>query len=119
MVHCNITKVRSLSKISEAINLLKALFPSARVIEKSIDNITAKSQWNEKVNLEYLFQKLRNTCQVKYNLQKFPALFIRIPLSIRFVTFFVFASGKIVCVGAKTEEELSFVKNWIVTKFFE
>ena len=42
VVHCNITKVRSFSKISEAIILLKALFPSARIIEKSIDNITAK-----------------------------------------------------------------------------
>ena len=119
VVHCNITKFRSFSKISEAINLLKALFPTARIIEKSIDNITAKNQWNEKVNLEYLFQKLRNICQVKYNLQKFPALFIRIPHSNRFVTIFVFASGKIVCVGAKTEEELDFVKNWIVSKFSE
>ena len=63
VLHCNITKVRSFSKISEAINLLKALFPSARIIEKFIDKIAAKNQRNEKLNLEFLFQKLRNICQ--------------------------------------------------------
>lgn len=115
-IHCNITKVRSFSKVTEALEFIKTSFPLASIEEQSIDNITARFEIRSKLNLDVLFRKLYNAYEIKYNLQKFPALFIKIPISNRTITIFVFTSGKIVCVGAKELLQLELVSNWITSQ---
>ena len=78
-LHCNVTKIKTYSDISEAFTVLQSLLPSINIIEQSIDNITLKGETDMKQNLENLFLKLCTSHEVKYNLQKFPALFIRVP----------------------------------------
>ena len=115
-LHCNITKLSTFSNVSKAVKLLSSLLPKASFINLSIDNITSTSECDRKQNLDNLFVKLQHTYILKYNLQKFPAIFIRVPFDKGDVTVFVFASGKLVCVGAKSPLHLEQVSKWIRTE---
>ena len=112
-LHCNVTKIKTYSDIPEAFTVLQSLLPSINIIEQSIDNITLKGETDMKQNLENLFLKLCTSHEVKYNLQKFPALFIRVPFQEGGVTIFVFASGKVCSVGSKSLTQVEKISEWV------
>ena len=115
-LHCNATKLREFSDIHDAINLLHILFPEATLNNITVDNITSTTKCDRKQNLNKLFSKLNYSYSLKYNLQKFPAIFIKIPVEDKKLTVFIFASGKVVCVGAKTENHLKLISSWVKTE---
>ena len=112
-MHCNVTKLKSFSNITEAISILTDIIPNVKVKYSSTDNITAITNWNQKVNLDLLFSKLCSSYEIKYNIQKFPAIFIRYPLESNHVTVFIFSTGKVICVGCKSEEQLKITSKWL------
>ena len=81
-----------------------------------IDNTTSITKYDEKKNLDKLFMKLNALYLIKYNLQTFPAIFIKYPLEDRNVIVFIFSSGKVICVGAKSKQHLNNVSNWLKTE---
>ena len=54
------------------------------------------------LNLTQLYKTLKQSHQVRYAAQKFPAVF----LTLQFGTALIFASGKIISVGCKSETEV-------------
>ena len=66
-----------------------------------------------KQNLENSFLKPCTSHEVKYNLQKFPALFIRVPFQEGGFTIFVFASGKVCSVGSKSLTQVEKISEWV------
>ena len=114
-LHCNITKISSFSKVSNAIEELIDILPSVKVKQSSIDNITATTSCDRKQNLNILFVKLYQNYQIKYNAQKFPAFFIKYPTEEHCVTVFIFSSGKVICVGGKSVEGLKQTSHWLKT----
>ena len=115
-IHCNITKIRTFTEINCAINLLSSLFPSADLRNLKIDNITSSARCDKKQNLHDLFFKLSPQYDLKYNLQKFPAVFIKVPIDNVILTVFIFSSGKVICVGAKSEHQVKLVSIWVNEK---
>ena len=115
-LHCNITKIRSFEDISKAIEILTAIFPSAELKPYNVDNLTATTACDTKQNLEQMFTKLNFKYGIKYNLQKFPALFIKYPAVNSYATVFIFSSGKVVCVGAKSQNQLKLISEWLKTE---
>ena len=81
----------------------------------SIDNITATTSSDSKQNLSLLFTKLYPKYEIKYNIQKFPAIFIKYPTKQSIVTVFIFSSGKVICVGGKSVDELKETSSWLRT----
>ena len=102
-IHCNVTKIRNFSAIASATALFFSMFPQGKLMGLVIDNTTSVTKCDEKKNLDKLFVKLNPLYSLKYNLQKFPAIFIKYPLDERNVTVFIFSSGKVICVGAKNQ----------------
>lgn len=96
--HINITKIPTLDLVSDAIALIQQL-TNCFVISKSIDNIIASTCVKKLLDLKEVSKLFSN---VKYNNEKFPGLFIKFKIG----TAIIFHSGKIVIVGAKTEENI-------------
>ena len=117
LLHCNVTKIKSLIDIPNALDELAQFLPNAKVEKESVDNITATTSLNTKINLNLLFLRLKQSYNVKYNIQKFPAIFVRYPVGESQVTLFIFSSGKVVCVGAKSEGQLVKASNWLKSYF--
>ena len=115
LLHCNVTKVKSMSDISLAVEEFFTFFPTAELKCIAIDNITATTIFDTKKNLDLLFTDLSPKYSIKYNIQKFPAIFIRYPVEHIYVTVFIFSSGKVICVGGKCLKRLNIVSHWLQT----
>ena len=96
--------------------LVKYLIPNANLKNLKIDNITSSARCDNKQNLHDLFYKLSPQYNLKYNLQKFPAIFIKVPIDNEILTVFIFSSGKVICVGAKSEHQVNLVSIWVNEK---
>jgi TATA-box binding protein (TBP) (component of TFIID and TFIIIB) len=99
--HINITKIRSVSKILEAIDSITSLI-LCTVISYKIDNIIATTNLKRNLNLSDI-SKTCNFKNLKYNNEKFPGLFVKFETG----TVILFHSGKLVIVGCKTEKDIS------------
>ena len=115
-LHCNITKIRGFEDICKAIEILFAVFPGAELEPYKVDNLTATTVCDTKENLDQVFTNLNFKYRIKYNLQKFPALFIKYPAVKSYATVFIFSSGKVVCVGAKSQDQLKVISEWLKTE---
>ena len=93
--------------------MLVKILPNAEVKNTCVDNITSTTNCDIKQNLDSLFSKLCFHYRIKYNIQKFPAIFIKYPVDKNCVTVFIFSSGKVICVGGKSEEQLKKTSNWL------
>lgn len=69
-----------------------------------IQNIVASGSIGTSVDLEDLCQRLRVGGNIMYEPEQFPGAIYR--MKCPSVVFLIFSAGKIVCVGAKKEEEV-------------
>lgn len=116
--HINITKLSKLSDIESSIEILKeCVFKQFyfEVLSKKIDNITATYDKKEEINQIELLDKIKDKYKVRFNKEKFPGLFIKLPTG----TFIIFHTGKINVVGChdtshlfKLYEELKVILNY-------
>lgn len=103
--HVNITKLRFFSDIEKSKQFLNrkilCLLKSS-VIHQKIDNITASYDLKKNVNILKTIKKFINLCEVRYNNEKFPGVFLKHTLG----TIIVFHSGKTILIGSKTLDSL-------------
>ena len=128
--HVNITKIPSLDHISKAIDELNNIINENFSVENfKIENITCLHILNNNINLLETFNNLNKNqyvisqdseeknivIQARYNPEKFPGIFLKL----RNCSVLIFSSGKLVVIGATSEEEakkgifsiLKFLKN--------
>lgn len=112
--HINITKIRDLFFITEAVDLFKSIF-TCEVKKITVDNIIATTEINNFIDLSILqdqikFHFIHLDFKVKYNSEVFPGLFIKT----LFGTIIFFKSGKIVLVGSKSKGDIE----WLMQKIY-
>jgi len=73
--------------------------------EIQIQNVVASGGLGERVNIEELCQRAPVDVKVMYEPEQFPGAIYR--MEEPKVVFLIFSNGRIVCVGAKKEEEIS------------
>ncbi|MEM4539753.1 MAG: TATA box-binding protein, partial [Candidatus Korarchaeota archaeon] len=92
----------SIKAVQTVIKLLKKEgFIITEQPQIQIQNIVASIDLHGKIDLEQAAQKLEDTM---YEPEEFPGLIFR--MSAPKVVILMFASGKLVCTGAKTEKEV-------------
>ena len=106
-----------LFEIPIAIEFLRELLSEVKIETINIDNITSKTDQIKKQNLNTVFLTLSSSYEIKYNLQKFPAIFVKVPVEQGTATVLIFSSGKIICVGAKSLNDVKIVSRWIERNF--
>ena len=106
--HVNITKIPSLVYIPKAIEELKNIIENPFYAEEiKIENITCLHALNKEVNLIEIVENIKlgefskDIISVRYNPEKFPGLFIKL----KQCSVLLFSSGKIVVIGATSEEK--------------
>jgi hypothetical protein len=103
--HINITKLRCFSDIERCQDFLNrdilCMFKSC-VIQQKIDNITASYDLKKNVDILKTIEKFINLCEVRYNNEKFPGVFLKHSLG----TIIVFHSGKTILIGSKNLNSL-------------
>lgn len=106
--HVNITKIPSLDHIPKAIEELKNIIENPFSVEElKIENITCLHVFNKEINLIEIFQNIRSSefstdiIHTRYNPEKFPGMFIKLKMC----SLLLFSSGKIVVIGATSEEK--------------
>ena len=110
--HLNVTKIKSIESCHDALyKISKILKQSIDKYVWKIDNLTAITNLNRTIDLHNLLLKNKD-CEIHYNNLQFPGLFIRKDT----VSGIIFKSGKIVIIGAKTEEEIQLTLDWLKTK---
>lgn len=128
--HVNITKIPSLDHVSKAIDELNDIINEDFAVENfKIENITCLHILNDNINLLETFNNLNKNqneisqdleennkiIQARYNPEKFPGIFLKL----RNCSVLIFSSGKLVVIGATSEEDakkgiyfiLKFLKN--------
>ena len=96
--------------------MLTSLFPGVYLRNLRIDNITSFVTCDKRQNLQESFSKLSPKYNLKYNLQKFPEVLFKVPFDHGILTVFIFSSGKVTCVGAKSEHQVKLVSSWVAEK---
>ncbi len=116
--HINITKIKNLFDVNEAVTFFTSLFKCA-FTKITLDNISATSVLGKYIELQNILlnipyfeielkRKNINLKSVKYNNEIFPGLFLKFDIG----TLIIFHSGKIVIVGCKKENDIEcLVKN--------
>ena len=106
----NITKIPSLDHISKAIDELNNIINEAFSVEDlKVENITCLHILNKNINLLETIKKLNSEhlkekniiVQAQYNPEKFPGIFLKLENC----SMLLFSSGKLVVIGATSEEE--------------
>lgn len=114
--HCNITKIKSESDISEAIGHLFFLVNQTPTwLHYTIDNYSCLANTNQLIDVVELYMnELRISCD--YNEQLFPALKIYCPIEIseRNLTALVYKSGSVILVGGNNIDEVKEFFNWVL-----
>lgn len=108
--HVNVTKIKSINEINEAIAALQK-YLDITVVSHKIDNIIATHEWPQMVDLQCIVRK-RVFHQTKYNPERFPGLFVKC----NFGTIIIFHSGKLVIVGCKNLDEIWHLYNYVAMK---
>ena len=100
--HINVTKIPCFRQIEDSLTYLKQLVQQGCLSPLKVDNITATINFGRPLQLSYLYTALKNNHKVRYAAQKFPAIFFSLTAG----TALIFASGKLILVGHKTEAQL-------------
>jgi TATA-box binding protein (TBP) (component of TFIID and TFIIIB) len=104
--HLNVTKILSLSEISD-LHLLIEKVLKKKILQFRVDNIMATATIGHPLSLRYLsVNQLRGVA--KFNCETFPGLFLKYKEG----TLILFHSGKIVIVGCRCEKDIK----WLLTK---
>jgi TATA-box binding protein (TBP) (component of TFIID and TFIIIB) len=98
--HVNITNIKSLEYLSEAINKLCLFDKNTKLLNYTIDNITVSKNFNRKLNISEILLKIPNHISVTYNSEIFPGIFLKFPQKAG--TAILFHTGKCVLLGCKT-----------------
>ncbi len=80
--------------------LLKGLGIAAKILKTEIQNIVASTKLDTRFNIDKMAFELKNS---EYEPATFPGLVYKTEGS---VTFLIFGSGKIVCVGARSTKDI-------------
>lgn len=115
--HINITKIPSFEKISDCMEFLKRLSPAIKLLSLKVDNISVSYNLNCFVDIIKLQSSAKGDCDITYNKETFPGLFLKFKKG--YGTAIVFYTGKCVLLGSKNashvenivEKLLTFVKN--------
>ncbi len=106
--HINVTKIPNLMNIQLSVKILKEFIfkdLNLTILNTKIDNITATCDKRREINQIKLLEKIKHYYSVKFNKEKFPGLFIKVP----FGTFIIFHTGKINLVGCQNPFHLQFL----------
>jgi transcription initiation factor TFIID TATA-box-binding protein len=93
---------RAIMKVAKELRAAGIIIPGKPEIR--ITNIVASGDLGGPVDLEELYNRSRMGGRVMYEPEQFPGMMYRME-SPR-VVFLIFSTGKIVCVGAKKEEDV-------------
>ena len=114
--HVNITKIPSMEHVPRAMEELKQIINEDFFVkEYRVENLTCLHNLNMDFNLAQIFQiyeqkYVDEILKMRYNPEKFPGMFI----TLKNCTVLLFSSGKIVVIGAASEEH---AKNGINSVF--
>jgi len=90
--------------LKAAATLRAAGIPVTGKPEIKVQNVVASGALGERVNIEELCRRSSIDVKVMYEPEQFPGAIYR--MEEPKLVFLIFSSGRIVCVGAKTEEEI-------------
>jgi transcription initiation factor TFIID TATA-box-binding protein len=93
--------------------LLKGLGIAAKILKTEIQNIVASTKLDTRFNIDKMAFELENS---EYEPATFPGLVYKMEGS---VTFLIFGSGKIVCVGARSIKDIKESFDSLVKKLRE
>ena len=119
--HCNITKLKSDSDITKAIeDLFFLVDQSPTILNYSIDNYSCLAHClthtHQQIDLCSLY--LNERIQCKYSKESFPAVIIYCPQEIgkksKNLCCLLYRSGSAVLVGGKNLEEVKKIFNWVI-----
>ena len=105
--HVNITKIPSLDQIPNALKELNNIINETFSIKNiKIENLTCLHHLNLNINLLETFKKFQShlfpeVIYVRYNAEKFPGIFVKLNKC----SILIFSSGKLVVIGASSEEK--------------
>ena len=105
--HVNITKIPSTKHISKALDELKLIISSEFVVEIfKVENMTCLYQSKAEIKLLSFYNYLKSNADFgiinkRYDPEKFPGVFLKV----KKCSALVFSSGKIVIIGASSEED--------------
>ncbi|NIA03883.1 MAG: TATA-box-binding protein [Nitrospiraceae bacterium] len=110
------TGARSIEKVRESINSIIASLKRIGINithtpKITIQNIVASGATGLELNLNKLAMKLKNT---DYEPEQFPGLVYKLSNKDIPATFLLFSNGKIVCTGAKSEEDVYKATNMLL-----
>ena len=117
--HCNITKLKSDSDITKAIeDLFFLVDQSPTILNYSTDNYSCLARCPNKIDICSLY--LNERIQCKYSKESFPAVIIYCPQEIgkksKNLCCLLYRSGSAVLVGGKDLEEIKKFFSWVVKK---
>ena len=102
--HVNVTKIKSLSEISIAVKYIRDKFfdsTNFELISQRIDNITSTFNLCKILNLYEIATK---TEYAKFNPERFPGVYIKIPLIAG--VGIVFSTGRVNVLGCSSESDI-------------
>ena len=103
--HVNITKIKKFEDIEESKTYFSENFLTclnSKIISHKIDNITASYDLKKTINIFQVIEKFKDICEVRYNNETFPGVFLKHKLG----TIIVFHSGKTIIIGSKDLSKL-------------
>lgn len=112
--HLNITNIPEFKKIDIACNhILKNILKPFKIKEiyRRVDNISASLNLNKKIDLLKIVSYFQKICQVSYNTEKFPGVFLKF----KYGTIIIFHTGKCIFIGCKFLRNLKCLEKHILT----
>lgn len=103
--HINVTKIKQFEDIKKSKHFLSHNFLShlkSGIVSDKIDNITASYDLKQNIDIFKTIKNFENLCEVRYNNETFPGVFLKHFLG----TIIVFHSGKAIFIGSKSQCEL-------------
>jgi len=110
----NVTGVRHLDTIVLAINILKDEIGFESEDQFVVDSISSRyiATTKRRISIPFLLQEIRKEFRllsIKYNRERFPGMFIKTSYG----TIIWFPSNSVVCVGSKSQEDLTQIADFI------
>ena len=108
------TGVRHLDTIVLAINILKDEIGFESEDQFVVDSISSRyiATTKRRISIPFLLQEIRKEFRllsIKYNRERFPGMFIKTSYG----TIIWFPSNSVVCVGSKSQEDLTQIADFI------
>lgn len=102
--HINITKIPCFQEISTCIDFLRTISPGILLLSLKVDNISVSYNLNCVVDILKLQSIAKSDCDITYNKETFPGLFLKFKKG--YGTAIVFYTGKCVLLGSKNASHI-------------